>query len=112
MHGNFAQTACAGFGAVCGSSLATASTMGQLALKEMRNRLRTTNSNSIGDDIFIVPGAQLFNTLLSLHTNTPTDCRMGNKPGIPADADTYTDAIFYTAPLNACFGSDIRYALE
>jgi len=30
--------ACAGFGAVCGSSLATASTMGQLALPEMRNR--------------------------------------------------------------------------
>ena len=30
--------ACAGFGAVCGSSLATASTMGQLALPEMRRR--------------------------------------------------------------------------
>ena len=30
--------ACAGFGAVCGSSLATASTMGQLALPEMRAR--------------------------------------------------------------------------
>ncbi len=30
--------ACAGFGAVCGSSLATASTMGQLALPEMRSR--------------------------------------------------------------------------
>lgn len=30
--------ACAGFGAVCGSSLATASTMGQLALPEMRKR--------------------------------------------------------------------------
>ena len=28
--------ACAGFGAVCGSSLATASTMGQVALPEMR----------------------------------------------------------------------------
>ena len=30
--------ACAGFGAVCGSSLATASTMGQVALPEMRRR--------------------------------------------------------------------------
>jgi len=30
--------ACAGFGAVCGSSLATASTMGQIALPEMRQR--------------------------------------------------------------------------
>lgn len=30
--------ACAGFGAVCGSSLATASTMGQVALPEMRAR--------------------------------------------------------------------------
>jgi len=30
--------ACGGFGAVCGSSLATASTMGQLALPEMRSR--------------------------------------------------------------------------
>ncbi|MFQ6552051.1 TRAP transporter large permease [Aestuariibius insulae] len=30
--------ACAGFGAVCGSSLATASTMGQVALPEMRQR--------------------------------------------------------------------------
>ena len=30
--------ACAGFGAVCGSSLATASTMGQIALPEMRKR--------------------------------------------------------------------------
>jgi len=30
--------ACAGFGAVCGSSLATASTMGQVALPEMRKR--------------------------------------------------------------------------
>jgi len=30
--------ACAGFGAVCGSSLATASTMGKLALPEMRAR--------------------------------------------------------------------------
>jgi len=29
---------CAGFGAVCGSSLATASTMGQVALPEMRKR--------------------------------------------------------------------------
>lgn len=30
--------ACAGFGAVCGSSLATASTMGQVALPEMKRR--------------------------------------------------------------------------
>ncbi len=30
--------ACAGFGAVCGSSLATASTMGQVALPEMKKR--------------------------------------------------------------------------
>jgi len=30
--------ACAGFGAICGSSLATASTMGQVALPEMRKR--------------------------------------------------------------------------
>lgn len=30
--------ACAGFGAVCGSSLATASTMGQVALPELRRR--------------------------------------------------------------------------
>ncbi|MDJ0822061.1 MAG: TRAP transporter large permease [Paracoccaceae bacterium] len=30
--------ACAGFGAICGSSLATASTMGQVALPEMRQR--------------------------------------------------------------------------
>ncbi|SFA73817.1 TRAP transporter, DctM subunit [Poseidonocella pacifica] len=30
--------ACAGFGAICGSSLATASTMGQVALPEMRSR--------------------------------------------------------------------------
>ncbi|WP_208351762.1 TRAP transporter large permease [Pseudaestuariivita rosea] len=30
--------ACAGFGAICGSSLATASTMGQVALPEMRRR--------------------------------------------------------------------------
>jgi tripartite ATP-independent transporter DctM subunit len=30
--------ACAGFGAICGSSLATASTMGQVALPEMRAR--------------------------------------------------------------------------
>ena len=29
--------ACAGFGAVCGSSLATASTMGKVALRELRN---------------------------------------------------------------------------
>jgi tripartite ATP-independent transporter DctM subunit len=31
-----AMVACAGFGAVCGSSLATASTMGQIALPELR----------------------------------------------------------------------------
>jgi TRAP-type C4-dicarboxylate transport system permease large subunit len=31
-----AVAACAGFGAVCGSSLATASTMGQVALPELR----------------------------------------------------------------------------
>ena len=31
-----AMAACAGFGAVCGSSLATASTMGQIALPELR----------------------------------------------------------------------------
>jgi C4-dicarboxylate transporter, DctM subunit len=30
-------TACAGFGAICGSSLATAATMGQVALPEMRS---------------------------------------------------------------------------
>ncbi len=30
--------ACAGFGAICGSSLATASTMGQVALPELRER--------------------------------------------------------------------------
>ncbi len=32
-----AITACAGFGAICGSSLATAATMGQVALPELRN---------------------------------------------------------------------------
>jgi tripartite ATP-independent transporter DctM subunit len=32
-----AVTACAGFGAICGSSLATAATMGQVALPELRN---------------------------------------------------------------------------
>jgi len=39
--------ACAGFGAVCGSSLATAATMGQVALPEMR-RLRFSNALSTG----------------------------------------------------------------
>ena len=41
MRGGIAMAsvgACAGFGAVCGSSLATASTMGQVALPEMRAR--------------------------------------------------------------------------
>ncbi len=33
-----AVTACAGFGAICGSSLATAATMGQVALPELRRR--------------------------------------------------------------------------
>ena len=32
-----AVSACAGFGAICGSSLATAATMGQVALPELRN---------------------------------------------------------------------------
>ncbi|WP_366558806.1 TRAP transporter large permease subunit [Polaromonas sp.] len=32
-----AVAACAGFGAICGSSLATAATMGQVALPELRN---------------------------------------------------------------------------
>ncbi len=38
-HGGMAMaaiTACAGFGAICGSSLATAATMGQVALPELR----------------------------------------------------------------------------
>ncbi|WP_422366933.1 TRAP transporter large permease [Pelagibius sp.] len=39
--------ACAGFGAVCGSSLATAATMGQVALPEMR-RLRYSPALSTG----------------------------------------------------------------
>ena len=39
--------ACAGFGAVCGSSLATAATMGQVALPEMR-RLRYSDTLSTG----------------------------------------------------------------
>ena len=41
MRGGLAMSAiaaCAGFGAVCGSSLATASTMGQVALPELRKR--------------------------------------------------------------------------
>jgi C4-dicarboxylate transporter DctM subunit len=33
-----AVAACAGFGAICGSSLATAATMGQVALPELRNQ--------------------------------------------------------------------------
>ncbi|WP_420348126.1 TRAP transporter large permease [Pelagibius sp.] len=39
--------ACGGFGAVCGSSLATAATMGQVALPEMR-RLRFSDALSTG----------------------------------------------------------------
>jgi tripartite ATP-independent transporter DctM subunit len=42
-----AIAACAGFGAVCGSSLATASTMGQVALPELR-RLRYAPSLATG----------------------------------------------------------------
>ena len=39
--------ACAGFGAVCGSSLATASTMGQVALPELK-RMRYEGSLATG----------------------------------------------------------------
>lgn len=42
-----AMAACAGFGAVCGSSLATASTMGQIALPELR-RLRYSPALATG----------------------------------------------------------------
>jgi len=39
--------ACAGFGAICGSSLATAATMGRVALPEMK-RLHYSNALSVG----------------------------------------------------------------
>ncbi len=45
--------ACAGFGAVCGSSLATAATMGQVALPEMR---RYGYSNSLATGVLAAGG--------------------------------------------------------
>ena len=47
-----AVAACAGFGAVCGSSLATASTLGQVALPELRL------NSSIGPGTRVCPAKQ------------------------------------------------------
>ena len=45
--GMAAAGACAGFGAICGSSLATAATMAQVALPELRDRLTTTRRSTV-----------------------------------------------------------------
>ena len=57
--------ACAGFGSICGSSLATAATMGQVALPELkRNLVRTRlldyvagNQNHL--DMYLVPASSI-----------------------------------------------------
>ncbi|RMX06130.1 aldehyde dehydrogenase family protein [Allofranklinella schreckenbergeri] len=66
--------ACAGFGAICGSSLATAATMGQVALPELR-RAGYANSISVGAlaaggtlGILIPPSI----VLVICHINGPT----------------------------------------
>ena len=71
-----AVAACAGFGAVCGSSLATASTMGKVALPELRRmnystRLATGTLAAGGTlGILIPPSVALILSLI--HISEPT----------------------------------------
>jgi|TARA_R110002072_G_scaffold22507_8_gene78973 tripartite ATP-independent transporter DctM subunit len=82
--------ACAGFGAVCGSSLATASTMGQVALPELR-RLKYAPSLATGTlaaggtlGILIPPSVVLVIYAITVEANIVTMFMAALVPGLLA----------------------------
>ncbi|MGO1118353.1 TRAP transporter large permease [Rhodovibrionaceae bacterium A322] len=84
--------ACAGFGAVCGSSLATASTMGQVALPELR-RLKYAPSLATGTlaaggtlGILIPPSVVLVIYAITVEANIVTMFKAALIPGLLAVA--------------------------
>ena len=87
-----AIAACGGFGAVCGSSLATASTMGQVALPELR-RLRYSPSLATGTlaaggtlGILIPPSVVLIVYAIIIEANIVTLFMAALIPGLIAVA--------------------------
>jgi tripartite ATP-independent transporter DctM subunit len=85
-----AITACAGFGAVCGSSTATASTMGQVALPELR-RYRYSNALATGTiaaggtlGILIPPSVVLIVYAIIVEVNIVTMFAAALVPGLLA----------------------------
>ena len=97
--------ACAGFGAVCGSSLATAATMGQVALPELRRHGYSgalasgtlAAGGSLG--ILIPPSLVLVVCAILLETSIQTLFQAGMLPGILA-AFGYVLAIMVYVRIN------------
>ena len=98
-----AIAACGGFGAVCGSSLATASTMGQVALPELR-RLRYSPSLATGTlaaggtlGILIPPSVVLIVYAIIIEANIVTLFMAALIPGLIAVAFFIVTIAIYVA---------------
>lgn len=98
-----AIAACGGFGAVCGSSLATASTMGQVALPELR-RLRYAPSLATGTlaaggtlGILIPPSVVLIVYAIIIEANIVTLFMAALIPGLIAVAFFIATIAIYVA---------------
>ncbi len=97
-----AIAACAGFGAVCGSSLATASTMGRVALPELRkykysNRLATGTVAAGGVlGILIPPSVVLIIYAIIVEANVVTMFMAALLPGLIAVAFFMLTIFAYT----------------
>jgi tripartite ATP-independent transporter DctM subunit len=98
-----AIAACGGFGAVCGSSLATASTMGQVALPELR-RLRYSPSLATGTlaaggtlGILIPPSVVLIVYAIIIEANIVTLFMAALIPGLIAVAFFIATIAIYVA---------------
>ncbi|WP_083097427.1 TRAP transporter large permease [Pseudophaeobacter leonis] len=98
-----AIAACAGFGAVCGSSLATASTMGRVALPELRkykysNRLATGTVAAAGVlGIPIPPSVVLIIYAIIVEANVVTMFMAALLPGLIAVAFFMLTIFAYTS---------------
>jgi tripartite ATP-independent transporter DctM subunit len=97
-----AIAACAGFGSVCGSSLATASTMGRVALPELRkyrysNRLATGTIAAGGVlGILIPPSVVLIIYAIIVEANVVTMFMAALLPGLIAVAFFILTILVYT----------------
>ncbi len=100
MRGGVAMAAlvgCAGFGALCGSSTATASTMGQVALPELK-RYKFSNALATGTvaaggtlGILIPPSVVLIVYAIIVEANIVTHVRRGADPGPPGARPLHGD---------------------